>query len=148
MLDLIDRIWGYAKTIPIQIVESDGIMSQVNLFHHSDEVVSFPTGHVLFRQGQEGDVMYVVKEGQIDILLGSRLVETVGAGGIVGEMALLDDTVRTATAVVRSACKVVPITKRRLLFMLDETPQFALQIMQIMAERLRYMDDEYLNASV
>ncbi len=56
-------------------------------------------------------------------------------------MALIDHAPRTATAIAMSDCKLVPIPEKRFLFMVQQTPHFALQIMKVMAERLRKMND-------
>jgi CRP/FNR family transcriptional regulator, cyclic AMP receptor protein len=117
-------------------------MRKVNLFAHSSETVSYDAGQTIFETGDPGDFMYVVQEGELDILIGGRVVETVGEGGVVGELAVIDNIPRSATVVARTAAKVVPIDKKRFLFLLQNTPNFASQVMQIMAERLRAMDTE------
>ena len=65
------------------------------------------------------------------------LIRTVGKGGLVGEMALIDDSPRSADAVARTDCLLTPVDERRFLFLVHETPMFALQVMTVMAERLR-----------
>ncbi|HEU5100134.1 MAG TPA: Crp/Fnr family transcriptional regulator [Roseiflexaceae bacterium] len=60
-----------------------------------------------------------------------------GPGGIVGEMALIDDRPRSATAVAATDCRLVPIDERRFTFLVQQTPMFALAVMRVMAERLR-----------
>jgi CRP/FNR family transcriptional regulator, cyclic AMP receptor protein len=117
-------------------------MRKVNLFAHSSETVGYDAGQTIFETGDPGDFMYVVQEGELDILIGGRVVETVGEGGVVGELAVIDNIPRSATVVARTAAKVVPIDKKRFLFLLQNTPNFASQVMQIMAERLRAMDTE------
>lgn len=53
----------------------------INTFRHETDVVTFAAGQTLFSEGDPGDVMYVVQEGEVDIVIQSRLVETVGPGG-------------------------------------------------------------------
>ena len=96
-----------------------------------------PADSVLFEAGQPGDVLYVVLSGTVEIRIGAQVVETVGEGGIVGEMALIDKSARSATAVVASEAAVVPVDQRRFLFLVQQTPFFALNVMRVMAERLR-----------
>ncbi|HEX9830863.1 MAG TPA: cyclic nucleotide-binding domain-containing protein [Thermodesulfobacteriota bacterium] len=81
----------------------------INLFQQADDFESFPAGQIVFKEGQPGEVMYVVKEGEVDILIDDKLCETVGPGGILGELALIDDKPRSATAIAKSDCKLVPI---------------------------------------
>jgi len=97
-------------------------------------------GETLFKQGENGDKMYIVQEGEIDLYLLDMTIETVGPGGILGELALIDNRPRTATAIARTECKVVEIDSDRFTFLVQETPFFALDVMTVMADRLRYMD--------
>jgi CRP-like cAMP-binding protein len=101
---------------------------------------SFSAGQQIFREGQPGDVMYIVVEGNVDILVGDKIVETVGPGGILGEMALIDNKARSATAIAKTDCKLMPINKTHFVFLVQETPYFALQVMKTMTDRLRYMN--------
>ena len=112
----------------------------INLFQHADDYESFPAGQIVFKEGQPGEVMYVVKEGEVDILVDDELCETVGPGGILGEMALIDDKPRSATAIARSDCKLVPIDEKRFKFLVQQTPFFSIQVMRILADRLRRMN--------
>ena len=98
-------------------------------------------GETIFREFDMGAEMYVVLEGQVELTIGSRVVETLGPGEPFGEMALIDQAPRVATAVAKTACKLVVISERRFLFMVQTTPHFALQIMKVMADRLRKMNE-------
>ena len=97
-------------------------------------------GEAIFREYDMGAEMYVVLEGEVEITIGSNVVETLGPGEPFGEMALIDQTARTATAVAKTPCKLAVIPERRFLFMVAQTPHFALQIMKVMADRLRKMN--------
>jgi CRP-like cAMP-binding protein len=114
--------------------------SAFNLFRNSSELKTFKAGEVIFRQGQVGDFMYVVQDGEVDILLHNHVIETVEPGGILGELALIDNRPRAASAIARTECKVVPIDETRFEYMVQQTPHFAIHVMEVMAERLRYMD--------
>ena len=81
--------------------------------------------------------MYVVMEGEVEILDGSDVLETAGPGSIVGELALIDDEPRSATVVAKSDSRVVPVDRRRFQYMVQETPNFALAVMKVLADRLR-----------
>jgi CRP/FNR family cyclic AMP-dependent transcriptional regulator len=97
-------------------------------------------GDVIFRQYDMGAEMYVVLEGQVELRIGDNVVETVAAGEPFGEMALIDQAPRVATAVASTDCKLAVIPERRFLFLVQTAPQFALQIMKVMADRLRKMN--------
>jgi len=115
-------------------------MISLSLFRNS-ETVKFAPGDVIFRAGDEGKSIYVVTEGEVDIKVGSTVVETVTSGGIFGEMALIDRNVRSADAIARTECKLVAVDQRRFQFLIGETPFFAVPVMSIMAERLRHANE-------
>ena len=116
-------------------------MATVNVFRaEQSELVAFEAGQLIFSEGDSGELMYVVHDGEVELHVKGRLVDTLGAGGVLGEMALVDHQPRIATATAKTACKLVPVTEKRFVFMVQQTPHFALQIMRVMADRLRRMD--------
>lgn len=98
-------------------------------------------GEVIFEKGDSGERMYVVRSGEVDILRSGKVVETVGPGGHFGEMALIDGSSRSATARARTDCELVPVDEDTFLFLVRETPYFALDVMRMLASRLRVMND-------
>lgn len=117
-------------------------MSIIDLLPSETPLKSIPPGEVVFAQGDAGDVMYVVIEGEVEVLLEGKLVETVRAGGVVGEMALIDSQPRSATAISRTRCLVGPVDEQRFTELITREPEFALTVMRVMAKRLRRMDVE------
>jgi CRP/FNR family cyclic AMP-dependent transcriptional regulator len=100
----------------------------------------YEAGETIFRAYEMGAEMYVVLEGEVELAIGTSVVETLGAGEPFGEMALIDQTPRVATATAKSRCNLAVISEKRFLFMVQTTPHFALQIMKVMADRLRKMN--------
>ena len=94
-------------------------------------------GETIFEIGAPGGIMFVVKSGQAQIRIGETVLDVVEAGGILGEMAMLDDTVRSASAYAVSDCEIVPIDKRRLLEWVKEQPSVAIELGKAMVRRLR-----------
>jgi CRP-like cAMP-binding protein len=130
---------------PLYREEALTVTTTLNMFRKSTDTEFYPAGEVIFTEGENGEVMYVVQEGEVDIIVAGKLIETVGPGGIVGEMALIDANPRSATAIARADAKIVAIDEKRFSFMVEETPNFALRVMQIMAERLRAQDTALYN---
>lgn len=97
-------------------------------------------GERLFSAGDAGDQMFLVLEGKVNVLVGEKIVATIGLHGIVGEMALVDLEPRSATAVVSDAGEVALINRDTFLELLREQPSFALYVMGILAKRLRRMN--------
>ena len=94
-------------------------------------------GQTIFREGDPGDVMYIVVEGQVEILIDGQLLETLGPGDILGEMALIEDRVRSATARASVDCVLTPVSRQHFLTLIQRTPNFAIQVMRVLAQRLR-----------
>ncbi len=111
--------------------------SLIGLFRHATNAVTFEPGEKIFETGQTGDTMYAILEGEVEIIVQNKVVETAVTGGIIGEMALIDHSPRSADAIAKTPCRLVPVDQQRFLFMVSETPNFALWVMHIMAERLR-----------
>ncbi len=109
----------------------------VEIFKFEKNVATFDAGQTIFNAGDEGHCMYVVQAGEVDVFVNGQLIETVGPGGIFGEMALIDKSPRSATLVARTDCRLVPIDEARFMQHVHRTPFFALQVMRIMTARLR-----------
>ena len=115
-------------------------MISLRLLQNS-ETVDFEPGETIFSAGEEGHTMYVVRYGEVDIVIDTKdgpwVAETVTPGGIFGEMALIDRQKRSATAVARTRCSLAMLTQSQFQLLITETPFFALYVMSTMAERLR-----------
>ena len=100
----------------------------------------FPAGAVLFEEGQPGDYMYVVQSGEVEIRrqVGEteRVLAVLPAGEFFGEMAILNGRPRSATAVVRTAGRLLVIEGRTFEAMLRARPEIALRIIKSLATRL------------
>ena len=106
----------------------------------ADDFEAYTAGQPIFTAGQPGDTMYVVKEGEVEVVINGKVIDTVGPGGILGEMALIDKRPRSATAIAKTDCKLVSVNEQRFQRLVQQTPHFALQVMKVMAQRLRQMD--------
>lgn len=115
-------------------------MSTLALFRNEGDTRSFAAGETIFVEGEEGRVMFVVLEGSVRLSVTGRSLEKVAKGGVFGEMALIDSAPRSATATALTACTLVPVSAQRFKSLVQESPEFALEIMRVMAARLRSMD--------
>lgn len=112
-------------------------MDTQHRFNKTEETQTFAAGQAIFREGQPGDVLYIVVEGAVDILINEQMLEQLGPGDIFGEMALIEDRPRSATAIARTDCLLTPISRTHFLALIQRTPLFALQVMRVLAHRLR-----------
>lgn len=115
-------------------------MNLLNLFKDADRVESVAAGAIVFNEGDPGAVMYVVLDGELELQVGGRGVESVGPGDIIGEMALIDAKLRSATARAVTDCRLCPVDDKQFLFLVQQTPYFSLHVMRVLADRLRHMD--------
>jgi CRP/FNR family cyclic AMP-dependent transcriptional regulator len=119
-------------------------MKLPNIFAKSVVPVSYTAGAIIFEIGQPRDVMFIVQEGEVDIRIGDKIVETVSADGFFGEMALIDGGVRSATAIAKTDCALIPINEKQFLFMVQETPFFSILLMRTLTARLREVGRQLL----
>jgi CRP/FNR family transcriptional regulator, cyclic AMP receptor protein len=115
-------------------------MVNLDLFKDEGEPREFKAGETIFHEGAEGKVMYVVLSGSVKLSVMGRQLEKVGLGSVFGEMALIDASPRSASAIAVSDCKLAAVSGSRFRELIRQDPQFALEIMGIMAARLRSMD--------
>jgi CRP/FNR family cyclic AMP-dependent transcriptional regulator len=101
------------------------------------DVQSFKAGSVIFREGDEAHELFVVKSGEIRIQIGNRTISELSADSIFGEMALIDNEPRSATAIAVTDVELIPVSEKQFLFLVSQTPYFALKVMRVLAQRLR-----------
>lgn len=116
------------------------VLDLSQLFKHSDNTRGFRAGEVIFAEGNAGDSMYVLLEGEVSLSVRGNEFWQLSAGELFGEMALIDAQPRSASATARTDCRVVPIDERRFQFLIQQTPYFALHVMRVLVGRLRAMD--------
>ncbi len=115
-------------------------VNTVNIFKNWSESAELESGAVLFREGDDGEIMYAVLEGRVDLAIDGHVFDTVEAGGILGELALIEPGARTATATARTACRVAAVDRKRFSYLVRQEPEFALQVMQVLVARVRAAD--------
>lgn len=121
-------------------------MNDKEALRDSVQLIEVPTGTTLFEEGDEGEIMYVIVEGEITLSLLGKTLGTASAGDIIGEMALINDASRSATATAMTHCLVDPIDHDRFLQMIQESPSFALLVMNVLANRLRSVNEQLATA--
>lgn len=116
-------------------------MDLVGLFASADNKRAYSSGETIFSEGDERDVMYIVLEGEVDIQLHGKSINTIKPGEIVGEMALIDASSRSADAVASTDCVLVPVNEKQFTFMVQQTPYFALHVMKELVRKIRNIDE-------
>jgi CRP/FNR family transcriptional regulator, cyclic AMP receptor protein len=115
-------------------------MNPTELFRQETDTLQLGPGDFLFREGDSGEKMYVLLEGEIEVFLGDFVLEIAEPDMLIGEMALIDNGPRTANAVAKTACRLAEIDRRRFYFLVQQHPHFATHVMKTLADRLRDMN--------
>jgi CRP-like cAMP-binding protein len=123
------------------IVMSESRKLDFSLLDHADiPGIPYSAGDTIVAEGAPATEMYLVREGRVSIEVKKKIVEQIGAGGIFGEMALIADSARSAAVVAAEDCLVIPIDRRLFLILVQEMPNFALDVMRVLSRRLRNMN--------
>lgn len=96
-------------------------------------------GRIIMREGHLGVALYVVLEGRIAIHVGGTLVEKAGAGGVIGEMGLVDRKPRLATATAETDCTLLAVSRLDFLKLVKKNPRFGVSLLSAVSERARSM---------
>lgn len=110
------------------------------LFANNPNIVHVDAGKTLFNEGEDGHLMYVLTTGTADVIVSNRVVETLQHGNIVGEMGIVSPGPRSASVLAKTDCQFVAIDEKRFLYLAQQTPFFATQVMRVLAERLRALN--------
>jgi signal transduction histidine kinase len=110
----------------------------------------FVPGQVIFSAGDEGDGCYLVVSGRVKISVvvandEARVLATIGPGDFFGEMAVIDDAPRSASAIAEVATKTLFIERQKLLDLLEQQPKLALRIIREFSARMRNLNRKYLD---
>lgn len=137
-------------------------MQEINFFHGmTEEEIQrilkksknerfFSRGATIFREGEETDGIYIITEGLIKVYKMSadgreKTLAILTPGDILGEMALFDYSLRSATAEALQASSVIIIPRLDFEHLLEEMPALAIRVIKVLAERLRQADEEIKN---
>ena len=122
-------------------------MSELSTFDFSilDQVdnpgVSYKAGETIVADSAPATEMYLLRRGRVSIAVNGKEVEEIGAGGIFGEMALIGSTERSAAVIAVEDSVVIPVDQRLFLILVQETPDFALDVMRVLSRRLRKLNE-------
>jgi CRP-like cAMP-binding protein len=107
---------------------------------------TYRLGEIIVRQGDVGDCMYVIQDGDVEVLKEEdgvqTVVDTMHTGDIFGEMAIIDKTVRSSTVRASSPVRIMTIDKKTFVRRVQEDPSLALTVLKVMSQRVRKLDLE------
>ena len=105
-----------------------------------DAFLPLGAGDILFEKGDLGTTMFIVRSGRIEVFDDDVTLETIGPGGILGEMGVVDDEPRSAAARALTAAEVIVIDRPNFEALIHQSTAFAVQVMRVLARRLRAMN--------
>ena len=107
----------------------------------------YEDGEVITRQGEEGDCMYVIQEGHVEVVAegpdGDVHLATLGEADFFGEMAIFEREVRSATVRALGPVRVLTVDKKTFLRRVHEDPSLAYRLVQTMSRRIRELDHRF-----
>lgn len=112
-------------------------MVEFDYFRDMKDVTTYKAGDIIFSAGDPDNILYGVQEGEVDLMFNGELLETVQKSGIFGEKSLIDESPHTTSAIAKTDCKIVKLDESKFLFLVHETPTFALHVMRTMTTRTR-----------
>ncbi len=107
------------------------------LFANSKLLDRYEGDEIIFAEGSTGNHMYVIVEGTVDVLVADKIIDVLGPGDLLGEMALIGTSTRSATARARNEVKLAKVDEGEFLNMVVDTPFFSLHVMRVLVERLQ-----------
>jgi CRP-like cAMP-binding protein len=115
----------------------DSELPKIPLFSREEATTHHPAGAVIFDIGSPSDCMYAIQHGDVEVRVKGEPIERLQAGHVFGELGLIDARPRSAQVIAATDCELVRIDRKRFQFLIQQTPSFALQIMAVLAHRLR-----------
>lgn len=105
-------------------------------------VLQFDAGEKIFLADDDARAMFVVRSGRVDVIIYGAVMENIQAGGIFGEMALIDDEPRSAAAIAATRSEVYVVDKPTFMALIRADSDFALHVMRLLSARIRRMNDQ------
>ena len=112
-------------------------MDLLEVFKDSEDIVDFPAGSVIIREGEEGNKMFVVMDGEVEITIKGKRIASAARGEIVGEMALISPELRSATVTALTDTRMAVIDQSSFDSLLQHVPDFTMHVMGVLADRLK-----------
>lgn len=115
-------------------------MNFLKTFDDWADTETHQAGSVIFSDSEPTDAVYLVLEGEIALSLRGESLSTEGRGALIGEMAIMHDAPRNATATAVSTTRLARISPDEFRELVADNPEFSLHAMAELARRLRAVD--------
>ncbi len=115
-------------------------MNFVNRFRDWDDVEEYEAGSIIYSEQDSADVMYLVLSGEVELTLRGESIGHEKKGGMLGEMAMISSATRNAQATAVRKTRLARLNKQQFKEVVAQDPEFSLQVMNVLANRLRAVD--------
>ncbi|MBD2212534.1 cyclic nucleotide-binding domain-containing protein [Nostoc linckia FACHB-104] len=120
----------------------------ISIFQKQLDPQVFSAGQVIFEEGQPGDFMYGIIAGEVEIFINNKVIETIQGGEVFGIGVLVGIKNRTYTAIAKTNCQLAFLNEQRFIFVVQETPLFALQVIKNYSERLTRLEHRFSTIAI
>ncbi|HJS53931.1 MAG TPA: cyclic nucleotide-binding domain-containing protein [Chitinophagaceae bacterium] len=135
------------------LIEKVLVLKSLNLFKDTPEniladlaplmkEIQYEQGTEIFKEGETGDCMYIIQQGNIRIHKGNTTLAILKEKEVFGELSLLDADTRSASATAETDCTLYKIDQEPFYELLDERPEVAKGFIKILCQRLRIMNEK------
>jgi CRP-like cAMP-binding protein len=102
--------------------------------------MSIAAGQLVLAEGSTGTAMYIIRSGSVAVRVNGVTVEEIGEGGIFGEMAIIEQSTRSAEILALTDVTVVMLDEKKFLQLVAKVPHFSIMVMRTLARRIRKMN--------
>jgi CRP/FNR family transcriptional regulator, cyclic AMP receptor protein len=138
MLSSVDRLLFVRKVKIFQELRDDFLVRLASVMKE----LSYPAGHTIFSQGEEGQALFIVISGQVRVHSGDHDLAMIGEGGCFGEMSVLDAEPRSASVTTLEPCECLTLTQQQLYEAIEETSELAINIIRYLSRRTRELNEK------
>jgi CRP/FNR family transcriptional regulator, cyclic AMP receptor protein len=138
MLSSVDRLLLVRKVKIFQELRDDFLVRLASVMKE----LSFPSGHTIVTQGEEGRSLFILISGQVRVHSGDRELARLDQGACFGEMSVFDAEPRSATVTTLEACECLTLTQQQLYEAIEETSGLAINIIRLLSRRTRELNEK------
>jgi CRP/FNR family transcriptional regulator, cyclic AMP receptor protein len=138
MLSSVDRLLFVRKVRIFQELRDDFLVRLASAMQE----LSFPPGHTIVTQGEEGRSLFILISGQVRVHSGDRELARLDQGACFGEMSVFDAEPRSATVTTLEPCECLTLTQQQLYEAIEETSGLAINIIRLLSRRTRELNEK------
>jgi CRP-like cAMP-binding protein len=143
-----------AKREKLMLIEKVFLLKSLEIFSETPENVladlaplleelELEEGTIIFEEGQHGDSMYIINQGEVQVHKSTRTLAVLGEKEVFGELSLIDAEKRSASAKAHTDCHLFKIEQEAFFELLDSRPEIARGLLKMLCRRLRLLNEKF-----